>query len=86
MSQGSWAATATTSELVAASTYRASVVVQLQDGDPTWIGIGVAAVVGEGIYLKDAGDSVEIKSPSARKAINGICDTDLSSSGGYQEG
>lgn len=86
MGKGAWSATATTSELVAASTYRKSVLIQLQSGDSTAIAFGEAAVFGEGILLQDTGDYVEVKEPLARLAINGICDTGNSSDGGYQEG
>lgn len=84
MAKGAWSATASTSELAAISTYRGSVIVQLQAGDPTWLAFGEDAVVGEGLLLKDVGDYVEVKEPLARLAINGICDTGNSSDGGYQ--
>lgn len=84
MAKGSWAATAATAELVAASMYRGSVIVQLQSGDPVSLAFGEAAVFGEGILLKDVGDYVEVKEPLARLAVNGICDSGNSADGGYQ--
>lgn len=84
--KGNWAATATSSELVAANEDRGSLIVQLTSaGDPTSLGIGEDAVFGDGVQLISAGDFVEIKGHQARLAVNGICDTGNSSSGGYQE-
>lgn len=86
MVKGSWAATAASSEIVAANEHRGSVIVQLQSaGDETSLAFGEAAVFGEGVQLINAGDFVEVKGHQARKAIYAICDTANSSSGGYQE-
>lgn len=85
ISKGSLSITATTSELVAANLDRGSVVIQLLSGNSVALGLGEAAVYGEGIHLVGIGSSVTIKGHQARKAINGICDTGLSATGGYQE-
>ncbi len=83
--KGSWSATATSSELIAESDDRGSLVVQLQSGNRVSLGFGEDAVFGEGVQLGTDGDSVEIKGHQARMAINGICDTGGTASGGYQE-
>lgn len=85
MDKGSWSATASSGKLVAANTYRGSVIVQLTSGDPTSLAFGEDAVFGEGIQLVSVGDFVEVRGHQARLAIYGICDTANSSSGGYQE-
>lgn len=86
MAKGAWSATAVSSELVPASTYRSSVIIQLLSGDQMSLGLGEDAVFGEGTTLREAGDYIEIRKPQSRLAINGICDTGNSASGGYQEG
>lgn len=86
LDQGSFSATAVTSELVAENDYRGYVIVQLTSGDPMSLGLGEAAVFGEGIHLMVVGDFAIIRGHQARLAINGICDAGNNASGGYQEG
>lgn len=85
MDKGSWSATATSSELVAANEHRGSVIVQLTSGDPVSLAFGEAAVFGEGIQLRAVGDFMQVRGHQARLAIYGICDSGNSCSGGYQE-
>ena len=86
LEKGAWAATAVSSEIVAANEYRGSLVVQLQSGsDPTSISFDEDAVFDEGVQLIDAGDFVEIKGHMARLAVHAICDSGNTSAGGYQE-
>ena len=86
LDQGSFSATAATSELVAANGYRGYVMVQLTSGDPVSLGLGEAAVFGEGIHLMVVGDFAIIRGRQAEKAINGICGAGNTASGGFQEG
>ncbi len=82
---GTWTATAVSSEIVPASNDRLSVVIQLTSGNNTQLGIGEDAVFGEGLQLTGTGSFIEIKGHQARMAINAICDSGNSSSGGYQD-
>lgn len=84
MAKGTWSATATTSTLVAADANRRTLVVQLVSGDPVSIGIGEAAVFGEGAGMIAEGDYISLGPNQAQQAINGICDSGNSASGGYQ--
>lgn len=86
LDQGSFSATAASSELVAASNDRGYVMIQLTSGDPMSLGLGEDAVFGEGIHLMVVGDFAIIRGHQVRGAINGICDTGNTAGGGYQEG
>jgi hypothetical protein len=82
---GSWAATAASSELVAANNDRENVVLQLHSGSATALGFGEAAVFTDGLQLITVGGTITIKGHQARMAINGICDGGNTSTGGFQE-
>ena len=83
--KGTWAATAVSSEILAANDDRLTVIIQLHSGDITALGLGEAAVFAEGLKLVSAGDFIEIKEHQARGAIYAICDSGNSSAGGFQE-
>lgn len=85
MAKGTFAGTATTSEVVAVGATRKSITLQLVSGSPTFVGIGEAAVYGEGIGMLVAGDFVTIGIHQAKLAINCICDTGLTSVGSWQD-
>ncbi len=86
MTRGAWAATAASSEIIAADEYRDKLTIQLHSGDITALGFGEAAVFAEGIRLVAAGDTVEIEGALTRGAVYAICDAASSSAGGYQKG
>lgn len=85
MAKGSFSATATSSEIVAANEYREGVTLQFQSGDPVSYAFGEDAVFNEGLKATAAGDTVKVTGHLAREAINAICDTGETASGGYQE-
>lgn len=85
MAKGTFAGTATTSEVVAAGATRKSITLQLVTGSPTFVGIGEAAVYGEGVGMMTVGDFVTIGVHQAKLAINCICDTGLTSTGSFQD-
>lgn len=84
MAKGSWSATDTSSELVAADVNRRSITLQLLAGDSMSIGIGEAAVFGEGGTMLVVGDFISLVRLQAGEAIYGICDTGKTADGGYQ--
>lgn len=86
MSQGSFALTGATSELiVAANENREYLTIQLKGSATIELGFGTAAVAGEGIKLIKPGDSVLIQGALAREAVYGI-GTQTNSLGGWQDG
>lgn len=84
MAKGSWTATNTSSELVAADVNRRSLVLQLISGSAVSIGIGEAAVFGQGGGMLKVGDFVSLIRLQAGEAICGICDSGETAAGGYQ--
>ncbi len=86
MVAGTWAATAASSVIVAASNNRDILILQLHSGDVTALAVGEAAVFAKGVKLYSVGDTVTLTGWMARQAIYGICDTALTAAGGYQEG
>ena len=86
MSKGAWTSTQATSEVIAADSFRESLTVQMTTAasSPTNLAFGAAAVVGNGVQLVNIGDSVTVRGHLAALACNAICDTGLTSGGGYQ--
>lgn len=86
MAQGAWTSTQATSQAVAEDNERTSLTVQMVTAasSPTSLGFGTAAVFGEGIQLVNIGDNVTVKGHLAKLAVNAICDSGLTSGGGYQ--
>jgi hypothetical protein len=84
MSKGSWAATASSSIIVAADANREFLFIQkITNAVAVAIGIGEAAEAGKGIQLTNIGDSVLLRGPNARAAIYAIGNT---GAGTYQDG
>jgi len=86
MAKGSWSATSASGQLVPANAYRDKLIIQMNTSDPCSLGFGEAAVFDEGIRLRTTGTIMIVTGELARKAIYGICDTNKTATGGYQEG
>lgn len=86
MSKGAWTSTQTSSAVIAEDQKRESLTVQLTTAasSPTNLAFGAAAVFGEGVQLVNIGDSVTVRGHLAALACNAICNTGLTSGGGYQ--
>jgi len=69
MSKGTYSATAASTVLVAADEHRAHITIQHTNATQVALGIGEAAVAGEGVQLFAAGDSVRIDGTLASYAI-----------------
>lgn len=86
MAQGTFVLQGGTSEsIVAANDNRSHLTIQLKGSTSIELGIGTAAVAGQGIKLIQPGDSVQIKGALAKLAVNGI-GTITTSNGGWQDG
>ncbi len=83
MAKGKFTGTASSAQIVAADDYRAYLTIQLTNAASANLGIGEAAVAGEGIKLINAGDSARLVGAAARKAIYLIGD---GAEGTYQDG
>jgi len=84
MVNGAIAATDTNSELVAAEKDRGSVTLQYVSGDPVYLAFGTdVPVVGSGLVLSSTHAAITIDDFRAIQAINGICDTGLTTTGTY---
>ncbi len=59
-------------ELLAASSYRDFILIQLQSDHPTYFGFGETAVTLQGICLLEPGATIKVRGPKARLAINVI--------------
>jgi len=86
MSKGAWAATAATAEVIAEDQTRESLTVQLTTAasSPTNLAFGVDAVFGQGVQLVNIGDSVTVRGHLAKLSCDAICNSGLTSGGGYQ--
>jgi hypothetical protein len=86
MAKGAWTSTQASSQVIAADVTRTSLTVQMVTAasSPTSLAFGAAAVFGEGVQLVNIGDSVTVRGHLAQLAVYGICDTGLTSGGGYQ--
>ena len=69
MSKGSWTATAASTALVAADEYRDQLFIQKTNNTTVALGIGEAAVAGEGIQLTNVNDVAVLRGAAAREAI-----------------
>jgi hypothetical protein len=56
----------------------------MRSGDITSLAFGEDAVFADGIQLRVAGDAFEVRGVLATKAVNVICDTGNTSTGGFQ--
>jgi hypothetical protein len=83
MAKGNFTGTAASAVLVAANRYRDKLLIQKTNATVVALGIGEAAVAGEGIQLGPIGDAVVIKGPDATNAIYVIGD---GGTGTYQDG
>ncbi len=75
MSKGSWAGTGSSAEIIAVDENREYLTIQLTNSITTALGIGEAAVAGEGVQLLVAGNSVTLVGHQARSAIYAIGNT-----------
>ena len=86
MAQGTFTLNGTsTQQIVAADTNRVFLTIQSKGSTSFELGIGTAAVAGQGIKLINPGDSAQIKGALAKLAVNAI-GTATTSNGGYQDG
>lgn len=83
MSKGNFTATAASTEMIAADNYRDHLTIQKTNATQIAIGIGVAAVAGEGIQLINIDSSIELWGVEARAAIYAIGN---GGTGTYQSG
>ncbi len=79
----SWSATEVDSEIVVADEYRGEVRIQVLSGGPIYLGFGVAAVAGKGIYVAQGG-SYMVDDYRAMLGIHAICGAGQVAAGGYQ--
>lgn len=68
---------------VPADAYRGEVRIQVLAGGPVWLGFGVPAVAGKGLYVAQGG-SYMVDDHRAVLAIHMICGAGSTATGGYQ--
>jgi hypothetical protein len=83
MAKGNFTGTAASAVLIAANAYRDHLLIQKTNATTVALGIGEAAVAGEGIQLVNAGDVAILHGASARVAIYVIGN---GGTGTYQDG
>lgn len=83
MAKGNWTGTATSSLIVEANAYREYLVIQHTNATQVAIGIGEAAVAGEGVQLVYINDAIRLEGAQAQVAIYGIGDGGTAT---YQDG
>lgn len=83
MAKGNFTGTAASALLVAANYNRDCLVIQHTNAVTCALGIGEAAVAGEGLQLLKIGDTVKLTGAAAREAIYVIGNT---ATGTYQDG
>lgn len=83
MAKGNFTGTSASAVLIAANEYRDQLVIQKTNATVVALGIGEAAVAGEGIQLGPIGDVAVLRGASARVAIYVIGD---GGTGTYQDG
>ncbi len=83
MAKGNWAATSASAVIVAANEYRDILTLQKTNDTDVSLGLGEAAVLGEGVQMLVVGDVVTIYGYHARKAIYAIGN---GGQGTYQDG
>lgn len=69
MAKGNFTGTSASALLVAADAYRDCLVIQHTNATTCALGIGEAAVAGEGLQLMKIGDTVVLTDAAARQAI-----------------
>ncbi len=83
MAKGNWTGTGASALLIAANRYRDTLLIQKTDNTVVALGIGEAAVAGEGIQLVNINDTAKLQGPAARGAVYVIGD---GGNGTYQDG
>ncbi len=83
MAKGNFTATSASTEIVPANEYRDSLLIQKTNATAIALGIGEAAVAGEGVQLTAAGEVAHLRGAAARHAIYAIGD---GGTGTYQDG
>ena len=81
--KGLWSSTAASTEIVPADEHRDSLLIQKTNDTTVALGIGEAAVAGEGVQLVNKGDTAILNGASARCAIYAIGNE---GAGTYQDG
>jgi len=85
MAKGTWEATAASTAIIAANAYRDQLLIQKLDVGcvAVSLGIGEAAIAGEGVQLVNVYDTIILHGAAARGAVYAIGD---GGSGTYQDG
>ena len=83
MSKGNFTGTSASALLIAADYHRDCLVIQHTNATTCALGIGEAAVAGEGLQLLKIGDTIKLTDANARKAIYVIGN---GATGTYQDG
>lgn len=83
MAKGSFTAGSSSAEVIAASEYRDTLLIQKTNATTIALGIGEAAEAGKGIQLVNVGDTARLRGPMARSAIYAIGNN---GTGAYQDG
>jgi hypothetical protein len=83
MAKGAWTGTAVSAEIVPANEYREALLIQKSNATNVALGIGEAAVAGEGVQLLATGTTAILRGAAAREAIYAIGN---GGTGTYQEG
>ena len=83
MAKGNFTGTSASALLVAADYHRDGLVIQHTNATTAALGIGEAAVAGEGLQLLKIGDAVRLTGSDARKAVYVIGN---GATGTYQDG
>ena len=83
MSKGSFSATAASTQIISADEFRDYLTIQKSNATQIAIGIGEAAVAGEGVQLINIDASLELRGVAARLAIYAIGN---GGTGTYQSG
>lgn len=83
MAKGSFTVTGVSTEIVPADEHREYLCIQSADDKNFSIGVGEAAVNGEGLTVYTMGGSIRLRGAQARRAIYAIGN---GASGGWQDG
>ena len=83
MAKGNWAATSASVVIVAANEYRDTLTLQKTNDTDVSLGLGEAAVLGEGVQMLVVGDAVTLRGYHARNAVYAIGN---GGQGTYQDG
>jgi len=83
MAKGKWTATAASTVIVAADEHRDRLLIQKNNDTAVALGLGEAAVAGEGVQLVNIGDTAVLRGHEARGAVYAIGNN---GAGTYQDG